>query len=60
MGLEKDDKRTIAFIVNRGKINSEFEARFVNDFLSDTTSREQDEATYLKLDEMLASYEGLL
>jgi hypothetical protein len=60
LGLEKDDKRTIAFLVRRGKINSEFEARFVKDHLSDTTGREQDEATYLKLDEMLASHEGLL
>ena len=60
IGLEKDDKRTIASLVRRGKINSEFEARFVKDHLSDTTGREQDEATYLKLDEMLASYEGLL
>jgi hypothetical protein len=60
IGLEKDDKRTIAFLVGRGKINSVFEARFVKDHLSDTTGREQDEATYMTLGKMLEAYEGLL
>lgn len=60
IGLEKDDKRTIASLVRRGKINSEFEARFVKDYLSDAANREQDVGAYLKLDEMLLSYDGLL
>ncbi len=58
--IEKDNSRTIILIIGRGKINSEFEARFVKDYLDDTNNINEGTDTYVLLNKMLAAYEDLL